>query len=130
MVHTKKKLLLASPETIAKPNQPKAFQAALASAWERWVELQDKKENKEVAPRKSNLLIEDDKIVQLVHTRMLSNFNCLVDTAETENQALKMYQNNNYDIIFVDVGLPDIPGYTVIERIRKGSGTLQPVKFH
>lgn len=107
-------------DTISKLSQPIAFQAVLTSAWERWKELQDKNDSVAMTIKKV-LLIEDDQVVQLVHVRMLSDFNCQVDIAATGKEALELYQHNHYDIVFIDIGLPDITGYEVIAQIRQGN---------
>lgn len=65
------------------------------------------------------LLIEDDLIVQRVHTFMLSKMGCRVDIAANGTDALKMASSNpDYKIIFVDIGLPDISGFDVIKQLQ------------
>jgi CheY-like chemotaxis protein len=64
------------------------------------------------------LLVEDDVIVQRVHQSMLNKLGCNVDIAMTGKSALKMVKNNlAYNVIFVDIGLPDITGFDVIKKI-------------
>jgi CheY-like chemotaxis protein len=64
------------------------------------------------------LLVEDDLMVQLVHQRMLNKLGCVVDIAATGKIALEMVNDNpEYHIIFVDIGLPDIPGFDVIKQM-------------
>jgi two-component system aerobic respiration control sensor histidine kinase ArcB len=74
------------------------------------VEISDKK------PRV--LLIEDDTLIQIVHGQMLEDLGCSVEVAESATKALTMLQNN-YDIIFSDIGLPDMSGFDLIKKIRK-----------
>ncbi len=64
------------------------------------------------------LLIEDDLIVQRVHTMMLTKLGCKVEIAADGLSALKKVTDFAYDIIFVDIGLPDISGFEVIEKIK------------
>jgi two-component system aerobic respiration control sensor histidine kinase ArcB len=69
-------------------------------------------------PELNILLVEDDEIVQRVHQSMLNKLGCHVDLAMTGKGALKMVKANDpYKIIFVDIGLPDITGFEVIEKI-------------
>jgi CheY-like chemotaxis protein len=66
----------------------------------------------------SILLIEDNPIIQVLHKKMLENLGCKVDIAEHANHALKML-TKKYDLLFVDIGLPDIDGFELIKIIRK-----------
>lgn len=106
--------------TIVKPIQPIAFQTALTTAWEKWIEQRDKDltANTEETAMLKVLLIEDDIIVQLVEKKMLINMGCEVDIADTGAKAIEM-SKNDYDLIFADIGLPDIKGYDVIKAIRQ-----------
>jgi two-component system aerobic respiration control sensor histidine kinase ArcB len=66
------------------------------------------------------LLVEDDKLAQMVAANVLKDeFKAEVDIASTGDRALELAANNNYDLIFMDIGLPDITGYDVTEKIRK-----------
>lgn len=66
------------------------------------------------------LMVEDLKVAQKVAKLILGNdLGCAVDIAETGAQALELANKNNYDLIFMDLGLPDIDGLTVTETIRK-----------
>lgn len=66
------------------------------------------------------LMVEDLKVAQKVAKLMLTNdLDCNVDIAETGAQALDLAHKNNYDLILMDLGLPDIDGLTVTETIRK-----------
>lgn len=64
------------------------------------------------------LLVEDEKVVMYVHTTMLHDLGFTPDTAETGMAALALCQNE-YDLIFMDIGLPDINGIEVTTRIRE-----------
>lgn len=107
--------------TIPRSVQANVFQTALTSAWERWSELHSQADVHKVW---KVLLVEDDKVVQLVHKRMLTEMNCQVDIAESGTETLQKCQNHRYDIVFVDVGLPDITGYEVMKKIRQNSNPV------
>lgn len=64
------------------------------------------------------MLVEDDVIVQRVHQLMLSKLGCEVDIAGNGELALQKARDNDYEMIFVDIGLPDIAGFEVIKGIR------------
>lgn len=77
----------------------------------------DKKEKIKV------LLVEDDKIVQIIHKRMLSDLNCNVDLAYCGQEALALL--NDQDIAFVDIGLSDMSGFELIAAIRAHQTKIQ-----
>jgi hypothetical protein len=64
------------------------------------------------------LLIEDDNIIQIVHSSYLQKLGCEVDIARHGKEALDLI-HNPYDIIFVDMGLPDIDGTILVKEFRK-----------
>lgn len=66
------------------------------------------------------LLIEDDAIVQHVHKLMFDKLGHTVDLVDSGIAALDRLKNpTSYDIIFVDIGLPDMSGCDLIKEIRK-----------
>ncbi|MCE3045436.1 response regulator [Legionella sp. 16cNR16C] len=64
------------------------------------------------------LVVEDNVIAQTVAKSMLSALHCLVDIADTGRNALALWKANPYDLIFMDIGLPDLDGYEVTHAIR------------
>lgn len=75
------------------------------------------------------LLVEDHAIAMKVGVMVLKQLHCTVDTALTGAQALKQIAENDYDLIFVDLGLPDTDGFTLTETIRntKGQNAFIPI---
>jgi two-component system aerobic respiration control sensor histidine kinase ArcB len=65
------------------------------------------------------LLVEDVKMAQKIAIMVLESLNCEVDIADDGNTALKKASCNHFDLIFMDLGLPDMDGLTVTEMIRK-----------
>lgn len=65
------------------------------------------------------LLVEDLKIAQKVATLRLNEQGCDVDIAESGAQAIEFFGKNQYDLIFMDLGLDDMNGLMVVETIRK-----------
>jgi signal transduction histidine kinase/DNA-binding response OmpR family regulator len=66
------------------------------------------------------LVVEDDEIAQ-ISARSVFESKLATDfaLAKTGKEALEMAGKNNYDIIFMDIGLPDIAGTEVTSKIRK-----------
>ena len=64
------------------------------------------------------LVIEDVEIARKMAALILTRLNCEVSLAGTGNQALELINTNTYQLILLDLGLPDIDGITVAEAIR------------
>jgi two-component system sensor histidine kinase/response regulator len=111
--------------TILKTSPSIAFQGALTAAWEQWLEIQ---QIKSATFKKKILLVEDDAIVALAHTRLFTDLGCAIDVASNGTKALELAgAENNYDMIFSDVGLPDINGYEVIKTLRARENPLNKI---
>ncbi|KTC65688.1 sensory histidine-kinase / response regulator (plasmid) [Legionella adelaidensis] len=64
------------------------------------------------------LVVEDNLIAQKVAKSMLESFECKVDIAESGEKALELWKEKSYDLIFMDIGLPDMDGNEVARKIR------------
>lgn len=64
------------------------------------------------------LIVEDNPTAARALFVSLRPFNCSVDIAENGTQAIEKAQNNSYDMILMDVGLPDMSGIEVTKKIR------------
>lgn len=65
------------------------------------------------------LLVEDTLVAQTVAKALLMRLGCQIKIAECGAVALDLYKSNYFDLIFMDIGLPDIPGYMVAKNIRE-----------
>jgi two-component system aerobic respiration control sensor histidine kinase ArcB len=64
------------------------------------------------------LLVDDDHLSQTATKILLKNFGCNVTIANDGSKALKSIRKGRFDMVFMDIGLPDISGFNVIENIR------------
>lgn len=64
------------------------------------------------------LVIEDHLVARKIAVTILEELNCQVDAAENGIQALDLFNKNSYDLILVDIGLPYIDGFEVVQEIR------------
>lgn len=64
------------------------------------------------------LLVEDDPMTARGVTLMLKSSNAVVDQAMTGEEALELVRHYDYDIVVLDLMLPDIEGYDVVRRLR------------
>jgi CheY-like chemotaxis protein len=70
-------------------------------------------------PGKKILVAEDYFVNQEVTRDILEMMECSVDIAENGEEALKMYQENRYDLILMDIQMPEKDGYEVTRFIRE-----------
>ena len=64
------------------------------------------------------LIVDDDNIYRSISSRLLQQFNCAVDTAEDGFSALERTKNNHYDLILMDIVMPNLDGITTTRQIR------------
>ncbi|WP_078061556.1 response regulator [Legionella saoudiensis] len=64
------------------------------------------------------LVVEDNPIAQTVAKSILGKLNCHTDIAESGRRAVALWKSRSYDLIFMDIGLPDLDGYEVTHQIR------------
>src|SRR3546814_12741623 len=64
------------------------------------------------------LLVEDDSAMAKSIELMLKTEGFIVDTADLGEDGLEIGKIYDYDIIVLDLVLPDIDGYEVLRRLR------------
>lgn len=65
------------------------------------------------------LLVEDEKIHQDINCKVLSAVNCSIDIAENGLQALERLNSASYDLVLMDLHMPQMNGMTTAGNIRK-----------
>ena len=97
----------------------KIFQLELKLSWEKWLYEVKKKMLLLKSPKNPHvLLIEDNQLIQIIHKSMLEELGCKVEVTESAKKTLALLKNS-YDILFVDIGLPDMAGFELIKKIRE-----------
>lgn len=95
--------------------------ANIENSWKGWSAKLNFASTKTEAKAGKNriLLVEDDPTPQKITQWQLSELGFTVDTAPDGQTALKLLQKNSYDLVFMDIGLPDISGLEVTQEFRK-----------
>ncbi|AIE87125.1 response regulator [Fimbriimonas ginsengisoli] len=65
------------------------------------------------------LLAEDNEVNQLVAVGMLEELGCSVTIAETGLQAIDLSAEERFDVVLMDVQMPELDGLAATERIRE-----------
>ena len=74
------------------------------------------------APDAKILIVDDNNTNLLVAQRLISLYNAQTDTADNGIQALKMVQQTDYDIVFMDHMMPELDGIETTQAIRSLGG--------
>ena len=72
----------------------------------------------------SILIAEDNLINQKVAQSIFKNIGYEIDIAKNGKEAVEMMEKGSYDVIFMDLLMPDTDGYQATEMIRKEGHTL------
>jgi len=76
-------------------------------------------ENQEIVLGRLNILLaEDNELNQILARRVLNNFGCDVELAENGKIALEKLRNNIYDIVLMDIMMPEMDGLEATKIIR------------
>jgi CheY-like chemotaxis protein len=76
--------------------------------------------------KRNVLVVDDEPTLRLGFSYALSSRNSTVETASTGRQALEKLKASHYDVVILDLRMPDIDGLGVIETLRL-SGNLVPI---
>jgi len=61
------------------------------------------------------LIVDDNKVNRILLTRGVENHGHVVETAENGKQALEMLKSGSYDLMLLDIEMPEMNGYEVLE---------------
>jgi len=73
------------------------------------------------------LLVEDEAITGLVLADSLRQEGHQVDAFLSSEEALQSFQPGQYDLIMVDLGIPDLSGDQLAQRLKQRDGRLAAV---
>ncbi|WP_051627468.1 response regulator [Flavobacterium seoulense] len=67
------------------------------------------------------LIVEDNLINQKVLYKLLNKLNIPSDIANNGKEAVALYEKNDYDIIFMDLHMPEMDGFEATEKIHSST---------
>jgi PAS domain S-box-containing protein len=74
------------------------------------------------------LVVDDNHVNQMVASEILKKSGCTVETASNGLEAIEKVKNNTYDLIFMDIQMPQMDGTTATREIKKlGIPNLPPI---
>jgi signal transduction histidine kinase/CheY-like chemotaxis protein len=75
------------------------------------------------------LIAEDNQINMLVARKFLKKWNIIPDEALNGIEALKIYEQKQFDVLLIDLEMPEMDGYEVIKAIRKNNAEIPVIAF-
>lgn len=79
----------------------------------------EEEENFEIQGEKKVLLIDDNEINLEMESEILRSFGVKVDKADSGKKAIELTKNKMYQMILIDIQMPDMNGYECAKRIRQ-----------
>ena len=73
------------------------------------------------------LIVEDDKNICEMYATTFMRRGFIVYTAPDGRSAIQKYQNKKPDIVLLDIMMPHVDGYQVLNEIRKDINSYTPV---
>lgn len=75
----------------------------------------------------SVLLVEDNEMNRMVAQNSLSYFNCNVKEVQNGKEAIEILKNETFDIILMDIQMPELDGIETTKIIRRELNLLTPI---
>ena len=69
--------------------------------------------------RASILIVDDEEVVRLSHLRSLVSTNCNAQIVDGGTEALRVMEQHSFDVILLDLRMPDLDGMDVLKIIKE-----------
>jgi DNA-binding NtrC family response regulator len=64
------------------------------------------------------LIVDDEEVVRLSHLRSLQSVNCNARVAEDGFKAIQVMEQQPFDVVLLDLRMPDLDGMEVLKTIK------------
>ena len=71
--------------------------------------------------KRNILIIDDDSDLSLIISDMLESYGFCVTSAENSDEAFRMLESSTFDLILLDINLPDATGFGICKELRRVS---------
>ena len=78
-------------------------------------------------PQKRVLVVDDDATIRELLTSVLEKQSLTVDLAADGQEALDLLRENTYSVVLLDLLMPVVDGFTVLDRLSDGDKPLPVV---
>jgi CheY-like chemotaxis protein len=75
--------------------------------------------NLQILSGKRILIVDDDELNKALATYILENYDVDIDDASNGKEALEKITEENYDLVLMDLHMPEMGGIEVVSLIRK-----------
>ncbi|WP_430409740.1 ATP-binding response regulator [Kordia sp.] len=75
------------------------------------------------------LVVDDNRINQMLTKKILSTKNITTDIVAGGEEAIEIVKENNYDVILMDIHMPEMDGYQATRAIRKFNKEVPIIAF-
>jgi DNA-binding NtrC family response regulator len=69
-------------------------------------------------PPTNILVVDDEEIVRRAHVRTLDNANCRVHTVANGADALRVLENEPFDVVLLDLRMPGMDGMSLLKTLK------------
>ena len=79
------------------------------------------------AGQKRVLVVDDDAVIRELLEKTLSAYELTVDVADGGERAVELLSENHYAVVLLDLMMPGIDGFSILDRIGSGEVISPPV---
>ncbi len=77
----------------------------------------------------SILIVDDDSMVRKMLVKVFQNENYITHDASNGKSALKVFRDENVDVVITDIVMPDMEGIETIRELRKINPDVKIIAF-